>query len=118
MTGGAIPPYRNPDLDGTYGEEQRHTAGSGHAKGVMEKCTFCVQRVENGRLPACVETCPVTALRFGDVEDEDSPISVFLREHSPWRLLEEVGTEPRVMYVGGKPPNPGMREVERPKARA
>ncbi len=117
VTGGAVPAYKNPDLEGKYGEEQRHTAGGGHAKGVMEKCTFCVHRVEKGLLPACVETCPVQALRFGDVEDPESPISAFIRERSPWRLLEEAGTEPSVMYVGGKPPSREVREIERPKAR-
>jgi molybdopterin-containing oxidoreductase family iron-sulfur binding subunit len=66
VTGGAIPPYRNPDLDGLYGKEQRRTAGGAHAKGIMEKCTFCVHRVEKGLRPSCVETCPTDALVFGD----------------------------------------------------
>ncbi len=117
VTLGAIPPYKNPALDERWGSEQRRTAGGGHAKGVMEKCTFCVQRVEQGLQPACVETCPVTALRFGDVEDPDTPISRFIRERETWHLLEETGTEPSVFYVGGKPPSQQYREVERPKAR-
>ena len=117
ITGGAIPPYRNPDLDKAWGAEERRTAGGSHAKGVMEKCTFCVQRVEQGRQPACVDTCPVTALRFGDVEDPDTPISQFIRENETWHLLEEAGTEPSVFYVGGKPPSHSYKEVERPKAR-
>ncbi|HSF87333.1 MAG TPA: 4Fe-4S dicluster domain-containing protein [Acidimicrobiia bacterium] len=116
-TQGAVPPYKNPALDELWGTEQRRTAGGSHAKGVMEKCTFCVHRVEEGGQPACVETCPVTALRFGDVDDPDTPISRFIREHETWHLLEEAGTEPNVLYVGGKPPSHGYREVERPKAR-
>ncbi len=117
VTLGAIPPYKNPALDTKWGSEQRRTAGGGHAKGVMEKCTFCVQRVEQGLQPACVDTCPVTALRFGDIEDPDTPISRFIRERETWHLLEETGTEPSVFYVGGKPPSHQYREVERPKAR-
>jgi molybdopterin-containing oxidoreductase family iron-sulfur binding subunit len=118
-TQGNIPPYRNPALDELYGEEQRRTAGGSHAKGVMEKCTFCVQRTENGTLPACVETCPVDALWFGDIEDPTSPISEFLGQKSnTWHLLEEAGTEPSVVYVGGTPPTPALTEIERPKARA
>ena len=116
VTGGTIPPYKNPDLDGLYGSEQRRTAGGGHAKGVIEKCTFCVHRVEKGMKPACVQTCPTEALVFGDLEDSDSPISQYIREKKPWRLLEEAGTEPRVFYVGGQPPNHESKEVERPKA--
>jgi molybdopterin-containing oxidoreductase family iron-sulfur binding subunit len=116
VTGGAIPPYRNPDLDGLYGKEQRRTAGGAHAKGIMEKCTFCVHRVEKGLRPSCVETCPTDALVFGDTEDATSPISRYLREHSSWHLLEGAGTRPSVHYVGGKPPTRDLKEIERPKA--
>lgn len=116
VTGGAIPPYRNPDLDGLYGPEQRRTAGGGQAKGIMEKCTFCVHRVEKGLRPACVDTCPTDALIFGDADNPDTPISAYLKEKSTWRLLEDAGTKPRVHYVGGKPPTRDLREIERPKA--
>ncbi len=116
VTGGLLPPYQNPDLAGRYGEERRRTAGGGHEKGVMEKCTFCVHRIEKGLQPACVTTCPVDAIQFGDIEDRSSPVSRFLREREPWHLLEEAGTEPNVYYTGGKPPTQDYREVERPKA--
>ena len=116
-TGGNIPPYKNPDLDQLQGAEQRRTAGGSHAKGVMEKCTFCVHRVEKGIEPACVDTCPVNALVFGDIEDPDTPINEYLRDKNPWHLLEDAGTRPSVMYVGGKPPTPALQEIERPKAR-
>lgn len=116
VTGGAIPPYRNPDLDALYGDEQRRTAGGAHSKGIMEKCTFCVHRVEKGLDPACVSTCPTNALVFGDTDDSTSPISVYLREKRTWRLLEEAGTNPSVYYVGGNPPHKNLREIERPKA--
>ncbi len=77
----------------------------------MEKCTFCVHRVEKGMLPACVDTCPVQALRFGDISDPDTPISVYLRERDTFQLLEEVGTQPRVFYVGQQPSR-DAREIE------
>ncbi len=115
VTGGAIPPYRNPDLAGLYGKEQRRTAGGSHAKGVMEKCTFCVHRVEKGLQPACVDTCPTDALIFGDIEDTTTPISQYLHQKKSWRLLEEAGTNPNVHYIGGKPPTRDAREIERPK---
>jgi molybdopterin-containing oxidoreductase family iron-sulfur binding subunit len=66
-----------------------------------------------------VETCPVDALWFGDVEDPTSPISEYLGQQSnTWHLLEEAGTEPSVVYVGGTPPTHALTEIERPKARA
>jgi len=85
----------------------------------MEKCTFCVQRIEAGRLPACVDTCPVNALRFGDIEDPGSPIRDYLRgqANDTWHLLEEAGTEPSVVYVGGSPPSQGQSEFEKPEGR-
>jgi Fe-S-cluster-containing dehydrogenase component len=85
--------------------------------GVMEKCTFCVQRirraeeqalVENRDLgdgevvPACVQTCPPSALVFGDLNDPESQVSKML-ENNPrrFRLLEHLGTEPSVYYLRG-----------------
>ncbi len=112
---GATPPYKNPDLDTAYGPEQRRIAGGGHYKGVIEKCTFCVQRVEKGLLPACVETCPTHVLHFGDAEDPDSEVSRLLVEKPHFQLLEEVGTDPSVFYLAGSPPNIEMRQIERVK---
>ncbi|MFQ5907381.1 MAG: 4Fe-4S dicluster domain-containing protein [Thermoplasmata archaeon] len=112
-TGGMTPPYRNPDLDTAYGPEQRRTAGGGRIKGVIEKCTFCVQRVEKGLLPACVESCPTDVLHFGDIEDPESDVSGLLREMPHFRLLEEVGTHPSVFYLGGSPPSGEMKQIER-----
>jgi molybdopterin-containing oxidoreductase family iron-sulfur binding subunit len=116
-TGGAVPPYKNPDLDGRYGEERRPIAGGGHLKGVIEKCTFCVQRVEKGLLPACVDTCPVEALHFGDLDDGESDISRLVHGRPSFRLLDELGTEPRVYYLGGKAPGMESRQVETVKAK-
>jgi molybdopterin-containing oxidoreductase family iron-sulfur binding subunit len=114
VSGGAVPPYRNPALEEAYGPEQRQIAGGGHARGVMEKCTFCVHRVEDGLDPACVQTCPVRALTFGDLDDPQSNVSRALAGRTGFRLLEEVGTEPRVHYVGGSAPGPDAREVDEP----
>jgi molybdopterin-containing oxidoreductase family iron-sulfur binding subunit len=118
VTGGVVPPYKNPDLDLLYGEEQRRTAGGGHLKGVMEKCTFCVHRIDKGLDPACVTTCPVQALVFGDLDDPASPVSEMMAERPHFKLLEEAGTGPSVMYFGGVPPSEDSREIETVKGRA
>lgn len=105
-------PYANPDLDITYGPEERYIAGGGHYKGVIEKCTFCVHRVEEGLAPAGVANCPPRTLFFGDLDDPESEVSRLLREQPHFRLLEDAGTEPRVYYVGGQPPSAETHQIE------
>jgi len=67
--------------------------------GVVEKCTFCVHRVRRGKLPRCVEVCPVQARHFGDRNDPVSEVSKILKENLGFRLLEEVNTEPNIWYI-------------------
>ena len=112
VTGGAVPPYQNPDLERPYGKEQRRIAGGGKRQGVIEKCTFCVQRVEKGLKPACVANCHVWALEFGDLDDPKSAVSRLLQAKRSMRLREEFGTEPRVHYVGKARPGTGARQIE------
>src|SRR5438477_13199165 len=72
-------------------------------KGVVEKCTFCIQRSRDGRYPACVEVCPVGARKFGNILDPDSEISYILREKRVFiQLKEEMGTSPRFFYYFDK----------------
>ncbi len=104
--------YANPDLDKAYGPEKRRIAGGGQAKGVMEKCTFCVHRLEKGLQPACAAICPTQAIKFGDLDDPESEVSQLLREKPHFRLLEEAGTSPRVFYIGQHAPNPSVRQIE------
>lgn len=117
VTEGATPPYSNPDLE-QPAADGRFTAGGGHTKGVMDKCTFCVQRVEKDLQPACANTCPTFAIAFGDLDDPQSKVSTLLRQRSHWRLLEETGTEPRVYYTGGEPPTGAVREIEQVQRKA
>jgi Fe-S-cluster-containing dehydrogenase component len=116
-TNGATPPYKNPDLEKPYGPERRRIAGGGHLKGVIEKCTFCVHRVEKGQTTACAQACPVFAIQFGDLEDPNSTVSRLLKKRPHFRLLEEAGTQPRVFYLGGHPPGGEVRQIEGVKAR-
>lgn len=97
--------YHNPDATGRY-------AGSPAYKGVVEKCTFCVHRMEkaikegkkfgnpDGEVTtACNEACPTEARYFGDLDDPNSIVwrEIAQREHI--RLKEHLGTEPQVYYL-------------------
>ncbi|MBI4233105.1 MAG: 4Fe-4S dicluster domain-containing protein [Chloroflexi bacterium] len=116
VTNGATPPYKNPDLDQPM-KDGRKTAGSGHLKGVVEKCTFCIQRVEKGLNPACVANCPAFALHFGDLDDPNSIVSRLLARNESFRLEEEFNTRPRVYYIGAPAPAAHPRQIEAVKAR-
>jgi Fe-S-cluster-containing dehydrogenase component len=82
--------------------------------GVMEKCTFCIQRINTGKIdaeaagaplkdgdikPACVQSCTANALVFGDLNDPDSHVSQLSRSPRGSKLLEELGTKPKVTYL-------------------
>jgi Fe-S-cluster-containing dehydrogenase component len=68
--------------------------------GVVEKCTFCIQRTrENpGRYPACVEICPVGARKFGNLLDPDSEIRYIIENKRVFRLKEDINTYPKFYY--------------------
>ena len=83
-------------------------------KGVMEKCTFCVQRIvkakdrahREGRhmadgdvTPACAQTCPAQAIVFGDRNDKTSRASRLREDKRRYRVLEELNTRPAVTYL-------------------
>jgi molybdopterin-containing oxidoreductase family iron-sulfur binding subunit len=82
--------------------------------GVVEKCTFCHHRLQKAReqaraedrplreddyVPACVESCPTDAFAFGDLDDPTHRVSQLARHPRVFRLLEELGTEPKVYYL-------------------
>ena len=68
--------------------------------GVVEKCTFCIQRTRNGMTTACTEACPVGARKFGDLSDPTSDVAILLKTRRAFRLKEELGSEPMIWYVG------------------
>ena len=67
-------------------------------KGVVEKCTFCIQRVRTGRYPACVEVCPVGARKFGNLLDPNSEIRYLIEHKRVFRLKEDLNTHPKFYY--------------------
>jgi len=93
--------YLNPDVDV-------------RPRGVVEKCTFCGHRLvkvrENAKLegrefnpdeyiPACVQACPSGVLYFGDLADPNSQVSQLSKSVRAFRLMEELGTKPKVIYL-------------------
>jgi molybdopterin-containing oxidoreductase family iron-sulfur binding subunit len=109
--GGAIPPYKNPDRDLNWGEDEKPVAGVAPYGGVMNKCTFCIHLVEQGDKPACVDACPAHVLHFGDLDDPNSDVSKLLARKRHFRLLEELNTKPKVYYVGHSHPSRDTRNV-------
>ncbi len=67
-------------------------------KGVVEKCTFCVQRTRAGRYPACVEICPVGARKFGNLLDPQSEIRRVMETKRVFIFKEDLATNPRFYY--------------------
>ena len=83
-------------------------------KGVMEKCTFCVQRIREAKdhakdedrlvregefTTACAQSCPAGAITFGNLLDENSAVYRLAHSENAYRVLEALGTEPAVYYL-------------------
>ena len=94
------------------------------ARGVMEKCTFCVQRIERARIEkrrdgekikdgdvvtACQQACPTQAIQFGDLHDTASKVSKAWGDGRAYNLLQQLGTRPRIRYLARiRNPNPKL----------
>jgi Fe-S-cluster-containing dehydrogenase component len=92
------------------------------SRGVMEKCTYCVQRISRARIDAknqgramkdgdvvtaCEAACPAQAIVFGDVNDPESRVSKLKAGDRNYGLLDELQTKPRTSYLGAvRNPNP------------
>lgn len=70
-----------------------------HQYNTVEKCTFCANRLAEGKKPACMVLCPGRARYYGDLDDPSSEISKAIQGRSYFHLLEEKGTKPSVFYL-------------------
>jgi molybdopterin-containing oxidoreductase family iron-sulfur binding subunit len=97
-------------------EQQLNPDVSVRQMGLIEKCSFCIQRIRRAKLdaaaegrlveegeiqPACVQSCPSSALVFGDLNDDESFVSRLTRSNRAFRLLEFLGADPSVIYLKG-----------------
>ena len=90
------------------------------SRGIMEKCSFCIQRIRRAELDAdregrdipdgslqtaCTQACPTGALVFGDAVDAGSRINTLKKDDRSFRLMEHLGTEPNVIYLSKVDPS-------------
>ncbi|MEO9967138.1 MAG: sulfate reduction electron transfer complex DsrMKJOP subunit DsrO [Reichenbachiella sp.] len=91
--------WSTPEVPEEEVNDNQHYLGNRlRKKGVMEKCTFCIQRSREGKNPACVEACPTGARIFGNLLDPKSEIRWVLANKKVFRLKEDLGTEPKFWY--------------------
>ncbi len=104
-------------------QQQRNPEVSVRGKGVMEKCTYCVQRIANARIvsdktnlpiadgtveTACQGACPTRAITFGDLNDKGSAVTAGRRDPRNYALLGELNLRPRTTYLAERlPPETG-----------
>jgi molybdopterin-containing oxidoreductase family iron-sulfur binding subunit len=97
------------------------------SRGVMEKCSYCIQRIQEKKIDAdknnttihdgdivtaCQQACPTSAIAFGDLNDENSRVSKLKAQERNYGLLTDLNTRPRTTYIAGLiNPNPELEQA-------
>ena len=105
---------RNPDV-------------SVRSRGVMEKCSYCVQRIQSAKIDAdkenrrvrdgeivtaCQQACPASAISFGNINDKQSKVAKLQADERSYQVLADLNTRPRTKYVAAVlNPNPELEET-------
>ncbi|MEJ7698521.1 MAG: hypothetical protein WKF71_02580 [Pyrinomonadaceae bacterium] len=121
------------DWDTPQYKLMRNPEVSVRSRGVMEKCTYCTQRISVARIEAekdqrnirdgeivtaCQSVCPADAIVFGDLNDPNSQVSKLKKDHRNYSLLNELNTQPRTTYLANlKNQNREMPDYVAPKTR-
>ncbi len=116
------------DWDTPTYQLMRNPEVSVRSRGVMEKCTYCVQRIQEAKIgaelenrpvrdgeivTACQAACPTEAIVFGNINDPNSRVSKLKAERRNYALLADLNTRPRTTYLGAlRNPNPEITKVE------
>jgi len=108
-TGGAV--FTRPDkivlIDPVKSASQKQIVAScpynkifwNDSAGIPQKCTFCAHLVDQGKNPKCVDSCPTTALIFGDLDDPNSAVAKGIASTNAQPLRPELNTKPKVYYT-------------------
>jgi molybdopterin-containing oxidoreductase family iron-sulfur binding subunit len=112
------------DFDTPQLKFQRNPEVTVRSRGVMEKCTYCIQRITHARIDAeeqnrkvrdgevmtaCQQACPAEAIIFGDLNDPNSRVAKLKTSERNYGLLEELNTRPRTTYMAAvRNPNPEL----------
>jgi molybdopterin-containing oxidoreductase family iron-sulfur binding subunit len=106
----------------------RNPEVSVRSRGVMEKCTYCIQRIEYAKIEAekegrkvrdgeivtaCQATCPTEAIVFGDLNDRESRVRKLQEQKRRYDLLADLNTRPRTVYLASvRNPNEALKGTE------
>lgn len=120
--------FKYTDSDSPLLQAMRNPDVTVRSRGVMEKCTYCVQRINQARIQsevegrpirdgevvtACQQSCPTRAIVFGNINDENSEVRSLKETPLNYAVLDELATQPRTTYLAKVTnPNPAIPEAE------
>ncbi len=110
--------WRDPLVTEVEGDHVGNAAVPVRVRNIVEKCTFCQERIDAGQIPACVEACPTVARTFGDLNDPNSEVARLIRERGGKVLKEEFGTSPNVIYLPSRRKNEQLALAGSPSGEA